>query len=47
MRNSLSLCYEKKKFLYEARPDLFPQGFVTQVEMSLWAKFYEGLNTKK
>jgi len=43
VRNSLALCHDKKCFLYEARPDLFPQGFVTQVEIALWSKFYEGL----
>jgi hypothetical protein len=28
-------------FLYEHRPDLFPQGFLTDAELALWAVHYE------
>jgi hypothetical protein len=28
-------------FLFQVRPDLFPQGFLTEAEVDLWAKFYE------
>jgi hypothetical protein len=28
-------------FLYEHRPDVIPQGFVTGDELCLWAEFYE------
>jgi hypothetical protein len=28
-------------FLYEHRPDVIPQGFVTEEEISLWSAFYE------
>ena len=28
-------------FLHEHRPDVIPQGFVTDEELALWAVFYE------
>jgi hypothetical protein len=28
-------------FLYQHRPDLFPQGWLTQDEIALWAMYYE------
>jgi len=28
-------------FLYQARPDLFPQGYLTATERGLWALHYE------
>lgn len=43
MRNSLALCYEKKMFLYEARPDIAPYGFLSDLEMFLWEKYYATL----
>lgn len=29
------------KFLYEVLPDLFPYDFLSEVEISLWAKFLD------
>lgn len=26
--------------LYELRPDLFPEGYLTDAELSLWASYY-------
>jgi len=28
-------------FLYEHRPDVIPQGFVTEEEVTLWCAYYE------
>jgi len=28
-------------FLYQHRPDLFPQGFLTLDELTLWSMWYE------
>jgi hypothetical protein len=28
-------------FLWQHRPDVIPQGFVTDEEISLWGAFYE------
>lgn len=37
----MMLCDARGKFLYEARPDLFPQGFLTTTEIELWGKHYK------
>ena len=39
------LCDVTKKLMYEARPDLFPQGYLTDIELELWGIYYE--NRKK
>ena len=53
---SLALCSRGglsgggQRFLYEARPDLFPQGFLTTDELELWGMYYQDLDqhrTKK
>jgi len=41
------LCYEKKKFLYEARPDLFPYNRLTGTEQKLWDFFYTDLEQRQ
>jgi len=28
-------------YLYQHRPDLIPQGFLTHEEVALWAAYYE------
>lgn len=28
-------------YLYQHRPDLFPQGFLTDEEIALWAVYYQ------
>lgn len=38
---SLQLCEARGGFLYQHRPDLFPQGFLTQDEIAVWALYYE------
>lgn len=37
----MALCSERGRFLFEVRPDVFPEGFLTTTETSLWAKWYE------
>lgn len=32
-----------QRFLYEVRPDLFPQGFLTTDEQILWGMYYNEL----
>jgi hypothetical protein len=33
-------------FLYQHRPDLFPEGYLTRVELVLWGLFFEDKNRK-
>ena len=42
----MSLCHNKGRFLYEARPDLFPEGYLTTLEIELWGDFCEELNNR-
>lgn len=41
MRAAAHLCAERGRFLYEARPDVFPAGYLTDTETALWGLFYE------
>ena len=34
------------KFLYEARPDIFPQGYLTHTEIELWGIYYKNLKAR-
>lgn len=47
---SMALCsgggLGSQRFLYEARPDLFPQGFLTEAEIMLWIKFAEEMKDR-
>jgi len=38
------LCDKKDRFLFEVRPDLFPQGWLSELEVALWGKYYEEQN---
>jgi hypothetical protein len=38
------LCAERGRFLFEARPDLFPEGCLTNVEMQIWDFYYRERN---
>jgi hypothetical protein len=40
----MALLARRGGYLYEHRPDLFPQGFLTPAEVSLWAAYYEEHN---
>jgi len=43
----LALCHERQRFLYEARPDIFPQGYLTDTEMELWGMYYDHIKRKR
>jgi len=43
VRASLAICYARGRFLYEARPDIFPQGYLTEDEIMLWEKYYQSI----
>lgn len=34
-------------YLYQHRPDVIPQGFMTDEELSLWVAFQERRNTEQ
>lgn len=38
---SMALIDKRGGFLYEHRPDVIPQGFLTDEEVALWAVYYE------
>lgn len=38
---SMQLCELRGGFLYQHRPDVMPQGFLTDEELALWSAFYE------
>ena len=35
------LAEQRGRFLFEVRPDLFPLGYLGDVELSLWARWAE------
>jgi len=35
------LADHKGRFMFEIRPDLFPQGYLTQLETEVWAEYFE------
>jgi len=35
------MAYARNSWLFITRPDIFPQGYETETERWLWAKFYE------
>jgi hypothetical protein len=37
----MALCSERGRFLFEVRPDVFPEGRLGGVETELWARWYE------
>jgi len=41
VRAAMSLCRVHHAFLYQVRPDICPQGFLTDVELELWGRFYD------
>ena len=38
------LCADRGRFLFEARPDLFPEGYLTKCEMAIWSEYYRERN---
>jgi hypothetical protein len=41
VRAAAYLCAERGRFLYEARPDHFPAGYLTDTEIAVWGLFYK------
>lgn len=37
----------KGRFLFECRPDLFPQGRLTPLECELWGRYYDDKSRNK
>jgi len=42
---ALSLCDKNGMFLFQAMPDVFPQGRLTELELMLWEKYFEEKKT--
>lgn len=38
---SMKLIELRGGYLYQHRPDIFPQGFLTHEEIALWAAYYQ------
>jgi hypothetical protein len=38
---SMRLLDKRGGYLYQHRPDLFPQGFMTDEEQALWVAYYK------
>lgn len=38
---SLALCAQRGKFLYEARPDIVPFDYLSNLELHLWELYYQ------
>jgi len=45
VRHDLNLCHMRGMCLYQMRPDLLPQGSMTDIERGLWSLFFEELQT--
>lgn len=43
----MTLLSARGGYLYQHRPDLFPQGFLTDEELALWAAYYEQRNAER
>ena len=35
---------KNNRFLYEIRPDLFPEGYLTDLELELWNRYLDWKN---
>ena len=35
------------RFLFEIRPDAFPMGFVSELELAVWSLYYEERNARR
>jgi len=46
IRASLALCYDKKTYLYQVRPDIMPYDYLSDLEILLWDLFYADLQKK-
>lgn len=41
VRTALYLAEARGRFLFEIRPDICPEGYLTDLETALWERFYE------
>jgi hypothetical protein len=37
----MELCAVRNRFMFEVRPDIFPEGWLTDTESELWARYYD------
>jgi hypothetical protein len=42
----MQLLDKRGGYLYEHRPDIIPQGYMTEEEVGLWVAFYERKNAE-
>lgn len=35
------MCEIRGAFLFQVRPDIFPEGYLTETELILWGKYYK------
>lgn len=40
MRAALAIADRQRRMLYEIRPDLLPQGMLTDIEVALWGMHF-------
>lgn len=43
----MSLADARGKMLYEILPHVFPEGYLTDLELALWGLFYEERDRKR
>jgi hypothetical protein len=43
----LTLCNARGRFLFEVRPDIFPENMMTRTELELWSLFFEDREKRK
>lgn len=41
------LCANRGRFMFEARPDIFPEGYLTDCEIELWGIYHSNLNERQ
>ena len=51
VRASLAMSFDHlgkspRRFLFEIRPDIFPEGYLTETEIELWGIYLESLPKK-
>jgi len=42
----MMLCHSRGRFLFEILPDLFPEGYLTELEVELWEMHFEEYNKR-
>ncbi|MCK9324589.1 MAG: hypothetical protein M0P69_03750 [Bacteroidales bacterium] len=44
VKASLALCNKNGRFLFEVRPDIFPEGYLTDLELEMWGDYLKELH---